>query len=90
MLDVAAMAAGGPDLRAGVGAVSFCRADGAGAATGGDSAAPALSRPGAVVLETHSRERHEETIRLLAASGLGVERETFDGPTGMVYASRAR
>ena len=51
MVDVAAMAAGVPDLRTGVGAVTRCRAGGAGAATVGDSGAPALSRPGAVAGE---------------------------------------
>ncbi len=50
VLAVAAMAGGGPDLRAGVGAVTRCRTGGAGLATGGESGAP-TSRPGAVAGE---------------------------------------
>jgi hypothetical protein len=48
VLDVAAMAAGVPGLRAGVGAVTLCRAGGVGAATGGDNGAVAMVFGGAL------------------------------------------
>src|SRR5215472_7749434 len=51
VLDVAATAAGGPNLRAGVGAVTRCRTGGAGAATGDDSGVVEVCRPGAVAGE---------------------------------------
>jgi len=46
-----------------------------------------LQRAHEVVMETHSRRLHDETVERLRLAGFGVDAEQFDGATGMVFAS---
>jgi FkbM family methyltransferase len=48
-----------------------------------------LDVTGVVAMETHGAERHSETIRILQAAGLQLDREEFDRTTGLVFASRS-
>jgi FkbM family methyltransferase len=47
-----------------------------------------LSQTGVVGLETHGRDRHDAVLALLRARGFTIDREAFDGSTGLVFASR--
>jgi len=42
-----------------------------------------------IAMETHGRERHAESLVILRDSGFNIESETFDGRTGMIFASRS-
>ena len=53
-----------------------------------DGARRALERTDVVAMETHGRDRHEGTRERLRGAGLGIDREEFDGRTGVVFASR--
>ena len=46
-----------------------------------------LSRTDSIAIETHGPERHRETIRALAEAGCRLQREEFDGSTGLVFAA---
>ncbi len=41
-----------------------------------------------VAMETHGQERHIASLDILRDSGFSIESETFDGSTGMIFASR--
>ena len=47
----------------------------------------ALSRTDSIAIETHGPERHRETIRALIEAGCRLQREDFDGSTGLVFAA---
>ena len=47
-----------------------------------------LRRTRRVAMETHGRERHRQVIEELTGLGFDIDAETFEGSTGMVYASR--
>lgn len=53
-----------------------------------DGAVTTLSITGVVAMETHGRDRHEGTLQRLIDAGFGIDREEYDGETGMVFASR--
>lgn len=53
-----------------------------------DGAVATLAVTGVVAMETHGRDRHDGTLRRLRDAGLVIDREEFDGETGMVFASR--
>ncbi len=53
-----------------------------------DGAAQVLARTGVVTMETHGADRHAGTLERLRAAGFRIDREAFDGHTGMVFASR--
>ena len=79
------------ELAAGLGPVAFLKIDAEGMETEIlRGAVRTLARTDQVVLETHSRARHDESMELLRKAGLSVDRESFDGKTGMVYAARGR
>jgi FkbM family methyltransferase len=42
-----------------------------------------------VVMETHGKDRHQESIRRLTQAGLDITSEEYDGHTGMIYAIRS-
>ena len=46
-----------------------------------------LGRTEAIAIETHGAERHRETIRTLLDAGCRLQREDFDGSTGLVFAA---
>jgi FkbM family methyltransferase len=47
-----------------------------------------LQKTQEVVMETHERFRHDESMRLLSEAGFRIDSEAFDGHTGFVFASR--
>ncbi len=47
-----------------------------------------LRRTGQIAMETHGAGRHAETQQLLRDAGFRIERESFDGATGLVFAAR--
>ncbi|MBI3471045.1 MAG: FkbM family methyltransferase [Candidatus Solibacter usitatus] len=47
-----------------------------------------LPRTAQVILETHGRERHDQTIALLRDAGFAIDSQQFAGSTGLVFASR--
>ena len=47
----------------------------------------ALRRTDSIAIETHGPERHRETIRALREAGCRLQREEFDGSTGLVFAA---
>lgn len=53
-----------------------------------DGARRTLACTGVVAMETHGRDRHDGTLQRLRDAGFTVDREEFDGHTGMVFASR--
>lgn len=55
-----------------------------------DGAVEVLAKTGVVAMETHGRSRHDGTLERLRSAGFTIDREEFDGETGMVFASSAR
>jgi len=53
-----------------------------------DGAISTLAITGLVAMETHGRDRHTGTLERLRRAGFGIDREAFDGETGMVFASK--
>lgn len=53
-----------------------------------DGARSTLAMTDTVAMETHGRDRHDGTLERLRSAGLTIDREDFDGATGMVFASR--
>jgi hypothetical protein len=47
-----------------------------------------LARTSVIALETHERRRHHGVLRILREHGFRIDREEFDGWTGIVFASR--
>lgn len=54
-----------------------------------DGARDVLRVTAVVALETHGRDRHDGALDRLRAAGLSIDREEYDGHTGMVFASRS-
>lgn len=47
-----------------------------------------LQKTQEIVMETHERFRHDESMRLLREAGFHIDAQEFDGHTGFVFASR--
>jgi hypothetical protein len=41
-----------------------------------------------VAMESHGQDRHTASLDILVESGFYIDSETFDGSTGMIFASR--
>lgn len=48
----------------------------------------ALTRTDQVAIETHGETRHKDVLQRLTGAGFAIERESYSGATGLVFAAR--
>lgn len=76
--------------REGIGAIALLKIDAEGMEDqilqGGGNV---LEKTRQVVLETHGQRKHDTVREFLRSRGFGIDSESFDGATGLLFASRA-
>jgi FkbM family methyltransferase len=48
----------------------------------------ALTQTDQIAMETHGETRHKDVLQRLTGAGFTIERESYSGPTGLVFAAR--